>query len=527
MALASTPTIRPLLAGLLLLSASPLVGEPGDRHGQPPFEQRVVAILNAGGSADTIQGRLSRVGADRALTADQRLAIDALRTLVRSRGKSGPTQTEAEAFAASHPGSVAAAILLAEAALASGQPQRSADALIAVTARAGPLLQLVSPVTVAKLVSKLDRQSERRRTADLARTLLEAGWSRGSGNLRSYLALAVIRDELAADRIGEARRLLPLVTSPAYLHLILIDNRLAALRADVERLAGPRLERAWRDYLMGTRDAWLERGDLLSATAYAEALKQANRYDMLAEAFLARFLRGYNCPSDLVARSVAADLADSLARAGRWSKAQDVMRRSGGVGLPTYGSLLLDRGEFGRAASLFDRSIRAAVTPKDEDEAKALAWLRAGSVCAAFLAGRGPAALPSDLSLVDLSARLFVLLCLDRIGEAKAALLAALADEDDRADALRWVQPFADPPATSHFRVEMNAKIRALQGDPEIVAAVARRGAILDWPLTASVPRQADLPPAKPPARWQCGDQADWDTGPAAPDSIRLPDSSS
>ena len=518
--------IRQLLAGLLLLSAQPLNAEPGERRGQASFEQKVVAVLNAGGSADTVQGRLNRIGADRSLTADQRVAIEALRTLVRNRGKpNGVSLAEAEAFAASHPGSPASAILLAEAALASDQPQRSADALILMAAEAGPLVQLVSPAMVAKLADKLDGIADRKRTADLARQLLLAGWSRGSASLRSYLALAVMRDELAAGNIAQARRLLPLASSPASLHLILIDDRLAALRDDVVRLAGPRLERAWRNYLVSTRDAWLERGDLLSATAYAEALKQANRYDMLAEAFIGRFMSGYNCPSDLVARTVAADLADSLARAGRWSKAQDVMRRSGGVGLPTYASLLLDRGQFGQAAALFDRSIRAAAPPKDEDEAKGLAWLRAGSACAAFRAGNGPATPPGDLALVDLSTRLFVLLCLDRPGDAKAALLAALEDEDDRVDGLRWIQPFNDAPVPSRFQTVMNGKIRALQGDPDVAAAVASHGAILDWPLTAAAPQPGELPNAKPPARWRCGDQADWEMGPAPPDSLRLPDS--
>ncbi|HET9273048.1 MAG TPA: hypothetical protein VFO09_02135, partial [Methyloceanibacter sp.] len=75
---------RAILAGALLLSASPLCAQPA-----APFEQRLVAVLNAGGTVDTMHSRLSRIGADRSLTHDQRVAIDAVRTLVSSRNKSG------------------------------------------------------------------------------------------------------------------------------------------------------------------------------------------------------------------------------------------------------------------------------------------------------------------------------------------------------------------------------------------------------------------------------------------------------
>jgi len=518
---------RAILAGLLLCSAMPLCAEPAGGRDQPVrFEQRIVAIMNAGGTADAIQGRLSRVGADPSLTRDQRLAVDALRTLVRNRGKpKGLSLAEAEAFAARNPGSPASAMLIAEAALTNDQAQRSADTLIAATAQAGSLVQLISPAMVSRLTGELDTLSDKKRTAELAKALLYSGWNRGSASLRSYLAVAAMRDEIAAAKVERARLLLPAVKSPALLHLILIDNRLAPLRADVLQAAGPRLEHAWRDFLTRTRDEWLQRGDVLSATAYAEALKQANQYEALAAAFLARFTRGYNCPSDVVGRSIAANLAESLARTGRWSKAEDVMRRSGGISPPIYAAMLLERGEFGRARSLLDRSLKAADSPKDKRDERALAWLRAAGACTAFRNGDRASHGTYDPALLDVSARLFVLLCMERTAEAKSALIAALDDEDDRADALRWVQPFADPPVQSSFRREMNERIRALQRDPAVVAAATSHGEILDWALTSAVPSAPELSASTASPPWKCGHQSDWEMTPAEPDSIHLPDS--
>ena len=137
---------RPILASLLLCTAVSTLAEPAGGRPEPArFEQRMVAILNAGGTVETIQGRLNRVEDGLVLTPDQRIAIDAVKALVRSRGRpDGLSIAEAEAFAARNPASPVSAMLIAEAALGDNQPERSADALIGSASKAGSLVQLVS-----------------------------------------------------------------------------------------------------------------------------------------------------------------------------------------------------------------------------------------------------------------------------------------------------------------------------------------------------------------------------------------------
>ncbi len=497
--------IRSIVALMIAAVAAPA-------HGQAPvaFERRMVAILDAGGTLDAVQARLDRMEQGGPLTTEQRIAVDAARTLVRRQVKGrGSPFVEAQAFAARHPRSPASSILLAEAALADNEPQRSADMLVAAATNGGPQLALISPALVSKLTGKLDDLSDKRRSVDLARALLSAGWSRGSPGLQSYLAMAVIRDDLSSSRVESARQLLPAVTNPAAFHAILIDNRLAALRTEVVRIAGPRLEKQWRLYLDELRAQWVGRGNARSAIDYASALRQADRHEALVDTFLSRFMRGYNCPTDALARSLAADLIDSLARLGRWSKAEDLMRRAGGVEIPVYAALLLERGEFGRAATHFDRAIRASGPALDREEQAALAWMSAARDCALFrnrgLKGRSG----YDPSLLELQARIWVELCLDRPDRARDVLLAALANEDQRYDALRWMQPFADPPVVSAFRQDMSDKARALKRDPQLIAAVASHGEILDWSLAAAAPSEALLTGGAAAPPWRCGEQAE------------------
>jgi hypothetical protein len=501
--------IRCTAAALLAASAMPAAAQDPGREPQS-FEQRLVTIFKTGGRSEAIENRLNRVGTGLVLTHDQRAAIEGMQVLVRGKAKAkGLTLAEAESFAARHPASIASSILVAEAALAEDQPQRSADALIAAARAGGGLIDLISPAIVSGLADRLDELSDKPRMRDLARGLLASGWTRGSAALRSYLALEVIRDSVASARIDEARAALPAVASPASLQAILIDRRLAMLQPDVERLAGPRLQGAWRSYLTKARDDWLTKGDTSAASTYVGALAQANHHQTLVETFLPRFMRGYNCPSDTVARSIARDLAESLMILGRRSKADEVLARSGGISIATYAGLLLEQGEFGRAVAYFERSLKGAKPPKDKAEEKALAWLKAGRDCAVYRSRKGPVSRGYDDKLLELPARLRIALCLDRPGEARDQLIAALADESERAAALKWIQPAADPPSMSRFQGEMAAKARALRSGLAVVEAASRYGRILDWPLSASAPPESEMRAAAGAGQpWRCGEES-------------------
>src|SRR4029453_17595373 len=314
---------------------------------------------------------LARVASGAALAHDQRIALDAMRPLLRAKARpNGLRMAEAEAFASRNPGAPSASMPIAEAALAEDQPQRSADALITAARSGGPLVDLISPVTVSRLVDKLDALRDKPKTLELASSLVGPGWSRGSATLRSFLAMEVIRAAMTSSQLDEALRALPAVAQPSALHTILIENRLAPLRPEVERMAGPRLEAHGRSYLGKARDDWLRDGDYVSATAYAAALRQAGHHQTIIDTFLPRFMHGYNCPTDQVSQALAQDLAESLAILGRWTKSDDVLAKAGGVSVGTYAGLLLEKGDFGRAVSYFDRVLKGSKPPKNEEDRK-------------------------------------------------------------------------------------------------------------------------------------------------------------
>jgi hypothetical protein len=87
-------------------------------------------------------------------------------------------------------------------------------------------------------------------------------------------------------------------------------------------------------------------------------------------------------------------------------------------------------------------------------------------------------------------------ICFNRLDAARAALIEGLAHESSRDDVLAWVQPADAVPMQSEYGRRMDARGQALRRDPELLAAVARYGRILPYPLSAGAPLEE--PPPKP-----------------------------
>ncbi|MCY7280937.1 MAG: hypothetical protein LH610_08605 [Sphingomonas bacterium] len=496
--------LRFLIATALFCVGGPVQAARGD-PAPASFEQRIVAVIARPSSPDAMRAALARLSKE-SQSRDEQVTIDGFRTMIDGWQKSeAKGLADAEAFAAANPRSGGAQIALAYAQGRADEAEKAADSLIAGLALDPGLVDAVSSSPVAYMLGKFRIRQDNARTLGLARALFEAGWTRGNAGDRSFLATQLILYDLGKGNGLAARKWLPIVLDPERLYVMLADNRFSSLRSEIEASAGSRLEIRWRDYLILARDSWSESGEADDASAYAGALQKAKLHRTLVDQLLPRFVRGYNCPNDPVARSVAYYLVGSLVELGQFPKAENVLYRSasagGSVDANYLSYLYVVKGRYAAAAAVLGRMLGAMAKAKTPVDPLQVTLLQARLACANHQ--RGAVADSVAIDGLALGARLWIARCLDRPAEAKAQLLAALERDGDRLEALAWLQPVAANPAESAFERAMRAASDSLRRDPQIVAAVARHGIIHDWSVTASVPQ--NLAPARSKRPPPCG----------------------
>ena len=492
-----------LVAALLLA----LLPAPSTAQTAMSFDQRVKAIIVTPMSVRDLRQALARLARD-ARSPEQEATVGAYRLmaeLLTADDKIGLAR--AETFAIANPDSVAAQLVLAQFALRADQPQRSADLLTIAAPKANALIDAIADRTVASLLAKLRQLHDLKRTSDLSRALLEANWTRGSPILRSQLAAELIRDELRQGHRDGALRRLPMVRDPARLYLMLANRDYAAIKPEIERYAGPRLELRWRDYLGEAQRRWARTDDPEDGSDYADALRDAGLDRVLVDQFQARFARGYNCLNDPSARLFGAYLVTSLANLGQINRAEKVLFHLGGNDGSVDGSrlstLLLSKGRFADAARVLQGMLTALGKSAKPTSDYELHLLRARLACATYRQGKSID--PPDLDALVLPVRLWTLHCLDRAASAKATLLAAVANPLERSDAIAWLQPDAALAAPAAFETAMLALDLALKTDPAVTAAIADYGSIHGFAPNATVQRAGQWAAVKGQRPSPCG----------------------
>ncbi len=487
----------------------------------PPasVNRRIVAVIANAAPPQQMRSALARLRVD--ADPSQRITIDSFQSLIDGYSKSdAKALADAEAFAAAHPQSGGAQVSLAFAQLRNERIEEGADSMVAGIVIDPALADALSTGNASSLIGKLRFRQDNGRVLLLARRLYDAGWSRGSVDDRAFLATQLILDDLGRDDDAGARRLLASVRDPQRLYAMLVDNRFKTLRGEITESAGGRLEVRWREYLVSMRDAWTASGKDDDATAYVTALQRANLHQSVVTQFLPRFTRGYNCPNDPVARAIAPYLVNSLVSLGQLGKAENVLARLAGaygrVDLNMLSYVYLTKGRFADASSLIEKSLASLAKSKTPVEERQLTLLRVRLGCAQ--ARRGLPAGEVSTEGLGVTARLWIARCLKQPEETKRVLLAAFGRDQERLDALTWLQPEPLPPSPSDFERELSVAKEEIAADPEIRAAIARYGQILDWPATSAVP--TDLAPAKPKRPPPCGTQSDAPSNPDAPEDL-------
>lgn len=387
----------------------------------------------------------------------------------------------------------------------SDQPGKAADFLMRASRIDPEVVSKIPEFEIDNIVRRLNVTRDDRRVLLLSERLLAIGWTGDSLAGQSKLARRGIEARVAAGEIEEAKALVPKLLDPGDALSLLAQYTYRPLWPDIDRWAGPRLEKQWHVYLTETREAWKASRDPASARAYLRALASAGHDETAVRELLPLFDAKLDPRRDYELLYVAAPLAAALARTGRWDAIETMYRNALAAWPPGRDAnalnldanravYLLRRGNAAQALLVMDRAIAEAARWKDQINADAVAAMHQERACILHALGQDDLSLQSRAMALNLqgpTSRADLYLCLNRPEDARDTLIAALENESERDDVIDYVQPNGKPPMQSAYSRTIHSREQALRSDPKLLAAVARYGRVLPFGMDAGAPAEA------------------------------------
>ena len=383
-------------------------------------------------------------------------------------------------------------------------PDRGADHLLRAAEIDPAAIRSLDEWTVMSLLHRLKAENDKRRVQAVSERLLAIDWRGQRLRAQSELALATIRARLARKDIPGARALVPRLLDPADSYNLLALREAEPIWPDIERWAGPKLERQWAIYLREARSRWEASKSPETLADYSTALVQANHDRTLISTVLPLF----DAPdpnSDVELIFEAARVAGALARQGRWAdvdalflkalKVWPIDAQANSLNLAGNRAVYLFRaGRTRDGLKQMDEAL--AVAPKwgeqvNVDAVRAMHWHKA---CGLTMAGRKEEAafsIAAVLAHERATSRAQLRLCMDDREGARRELLEALQDVDRRDQVIGFLQLPDQPSFKSPHSELLHARTEALRVEPELVKAAAAHGRVLTFRVSDGAPAEA------------------------------------
>lgn len=383
-------------------------------------------------------------------------------------------------------------------------PGRGADHLLRAAEIDPAAIRSLDEWTIQSLFHRLRAENDKRRVQAVSERLLAIDWQGQRLGAQSKLALDTIKAKLARRDVAGARALVPRLLDPADSYNLLMLRDAEPIWPDIERWAGPKLERQWAIYLREARSRWEASKSPETLADYSTALGQANHDRTLVRTVLPLF-DAPDPEADVDLIFEASRLAGALARQGRWAdvdamfvKALKVWPLDGGANALNLASnraaYLFRAGRTQEAAKQMDEAL--ATVPRwgeqvNADAVRAMHWHKA---CGLTMAGRKAEAAVSIAAVLGhdrASSKASLRLCMDDREGAKRELLDALRDPDRRDQVISFLQPTNQPGAKSRHSELLYARNEALRVDPELVKGAAPYGRVLPFRVSEGAPAEA------------------------------------
>lgn len=494
----------PVLASFVLVAALAAQAAPAPAAPDLKAEVSAVADYLFTGKKDTsrckpVQERLARIGADPGLKdLDEPYQRTALLMVLACAADGSPEAVSAAqrlAPLAETPGEIQAANW---ALLRDGERRRDAPAFIKATGR----LIDVDPTIFADVSPRAFGWAEERARGDTALSvdilthLRAVPWNDAVGRdaVDNGWAQNLARLSVEAGDKTKALALLDRATDPRVLLDVAQDRRFekiwpemeAAGRFDWIKVQTVDLER-WRE--ARRRQPQL----LMNVASEIDALRALGRYDealALGEDHVRRLKAGETFEDAADQRAwMLNSHAYTLSVLGRAEDADKIMIEAEGKDGVSQrinrAELLIDAGQGERALKVLDsvkekQSSAYGLMGRDADVACAKAQL--GDLVAARAMVQSIAARWKDNAGAVIKAQL----CVGQLDEAAALYVQRLDDPVTRGRALEAFRGGRPPPVESAYHRAFRARLEAVQARPEVQAAVARWGRVLNVPLAGS-----------------------------------------
>ncbi|MFL6760221.1 hypothetical protein [Sphingomonas sp.] len=377
----------------------------------------------------------------------------------------------------------------------SDRPGEAADYLLRASEIDPDAVKKIDDYDIGNLTHRLSVNRERNRLDAVAAKLLAIGWTGKQIEGRSNLAILAIKRRVADGDIAGARSLVPELVVPDQTYALLADNRYRDLWPDLEKWAGPRLERQWAIYLDEARARYSASKDIEHIIPYVEALRSAGKDELLISETLPLFSRKIDVVRDQDLISVSISLAAALSRTGQWSDLQSMFDRAEQVwptdSQPNALNLIANQARFllyqdrpNDAVKLMDQAIERTRKWGDVINSDATATMHLYRACALHRLGRDADAAISTaaaMTLADVDSIVSLELCLGKEDAARGILVKALAAEENRTAAIGMLQMQASPPCKSGYCADMRQRWTQLQSDPQVLSELRKYGRVLPF----------------------------------------------
>ena len=395
----------------------------------------------------------------------------------------------------------------------SDRPGQAADFLLRASEIDPESVQRIDDYDIGNLLHRLDAAHDQRRREAVGDKLLSLGWTGKRLESRSDVAYEAIKQRIANQDTAGARALIPELVNPTDTYTLLTDNRYQAIWPDLEKWAGPKLQRQWSVYLTEAEARFAASKAIENVHSYVAALQAAADDQRMISDVLPLLFQKLDPDQDQEFVFFVAPVADALERAGRWREGNDLFNRAETIwplGSSTnalnvtgnHARSLLWEGRPADALALMDRWLEDAKKWGGGVNFDAINTMQLERTCALHQLGRDSDTGTSIVAAVSGGDPVTIVtldLCLGDMAAARNAVIQGFRTEGVRGSTIMLMQKPISTRCKSKYCDEQERRFSQLRSDPTLLNELQKYGRVVPFALNEAATLSPQLKPDDTP----------------------------